>query len=108
MAARLDGPKADGVNLAVNFVFTDVEGVVPPLDRERGAAPPARREARSQGRRHRAHDQGHAREDGARPGRPARLIFGKELDVDGSRTDLLKFFSLLDAPDPNFAIVDLP
>jgi hypothetical protein len=32
-------------------------------------------------------------------------VFSDDIDVDGSRTDLLRFFSLLDAPDPNFAIV---
>ena len=33
------------------------------------------------------------------------LAFSEELDVDGSRLDLLAFLRLLDRPDPNFPIV---
>ena len=42
-----------------------------------------------------------------RPARPALrdMVFSDELDVDGSRLDLLRFFSLLETPEWNFAIV---
>jgi alkyl sulfatase BDS1-like metallo-beta-lactamase superfamily hydrolase len=33
------------------------------------------------------------------------FIFSDEFDVDGSRTALLSFFRLLDAPNPDFPIV---
>jgi alkyl sulfatase BDS1-like metallo-beta-lactamase superfamily hydrolase len=33
------------------------------------------------------------------------FIFSDELNVDGSRMALLRFFGLLDPPDPDFAIV---
>ena len=33
------------------------------------------------------------------------LLFSNELQVEGSRTKLVSFFSLLDDPNPNFAIV---
>jgi alkyl sulfatase BDS1-like metallo-beta-lactamase superfamily hydrolase len=33
------------------------------------------------------------------------LVFSDELDVDGSRTELLSFFGLMDPVDGNFAIV---
>ena len=33
------------------------------------------------------------------------LIFGDELDIDGSRLDLVRFFSLMQAPDETFPIV---
>ena len=40
------------------------------------------------------------------PARPAcEMIFSDELAVEGSRLELLSFFSLLDPPDGNFAIV---
>ena len=104
MAARLNGPKADGVNLAVNFVFTDaketyrlwIENAV--LHHRRvdkvGKADVTVRMTKGMLVRM-ALGQAGLRD----------LIFGKEIAVEGSRTDLLKFFSLLDAPDPNFAIV---
>jgi alkyl sulfatase BDS1-like metallo-beta-lactamase superfamily hydrolase len=104
MAARLDGPKADREKLAVNFVFSDIgeshrlwiENAV--LHHRRGDPDP------------KANVTVHMTKSmllrlalgqaGVRD-----LVFSKEIDVDGSRTDLLRFFSLLDAPDPNFAIV---
>jgi alkyl sulfatase BDS1-like metallo-beta-lactamase superfamily hydrolase len=33
------------------------------------------------------------------------MIFSDQLGVDGSRLDLLSFFSLLDRPEGNFPIV---
>ena len=33
------------------------------------------------------------------------LAFSGELNIDGSRIDLLRFFSLLEAPDATFAVV---
>ena len=104
MAARLDGPKADGEKLRVNFVFTDIgepyrlwiENAV--LHHRRGDPDP---KADVTVRMTKAFllrlALGQA---GLRD-----MIFSKEIDVDGSRTTLLRFFSLLDAPDPNFAIV---
>ena len=106
MAARLDGPKADGVNLSVNFVFTDVkesyrlwiENAV--LHHRRVDKPDRNADVTVHMTKgmlvKMALGQAGLRD----------LIFGKELDVDGSRADLLKFFSLLDAPNPNFAIVE--
>jgi alkyl sulfatase BDS1-like metallo-beta-lactamase superfamily hydrolase len=104
MAARLDGPKADGEKLAVNFVFTDmgesyrlwIENAV--LHHRRGEPDPNANVTVHMTKSlllRLALGQAGVRE----------LVFSKEIDVDGSRTDLLRFFSLLDAPDPNFAIV---
>jgi alkyl sulfatase BDS1-like metallo-beta-lactamase superfamily hydrolase len=104
MAARLDGPKADGVNLRVNFVFTDIgesyrlwiENAV--LHHRRGEPDPKAdvtvRMTKAMLLRL-ALGQAGLRD----------FAFSKEIDVDGNRLDLVKFFSLLDAPDPNFAIV---
>ena len=105
MAARLAGPKADGVNLAVNFVFSDVnesyrlwiENAVLHQRRVEKPLPKADVTVRM--------TKGMLVKMALGQAGLRELIFGKELDVTGSRTDLLKFFSLLDAPNPNFAIV---
>lgn len=105
MAARLNGPKADGKTMTVNFVFTDLgESHVLTLENSvlhhhrRSEPDPAadvtvrltkdfflRMVARQAGLR--------------------EMIFSDDFAVDGSRVDLLTFFSLLDTPDGNFAIV---
>ena len=106
MATRLDGPEADGVSLAVNFVFTDL-GESYRLWIENAVLHHRKLE---QGAKSRADVTVRLTQDfwlrlatgqaGVRD-----LVFSRDIDVDGSRTDLLRFFSLLDAPDPNFAIV---
>jgi alkyl sulfatase BDS1-like metallo-beta-lactamase superfamily hydrolase len=106
MATRLDGPKADGVSLAMNFVFTDLgesyrlwieNAVLHHRKLEKGA--PARADVTVRLTKdfwlRLATGQAGIRD----------LVFSRDIDVDGSRTDLLKFFSLLDPPDPDFAIV---
>jgi alkyl sulfatase BDS1-like metallo-beta-lactamase superfamily hydrolase len=105
MAARLNGPKADGVNLAVNFVFTDVKEsyrlwIENAVLHHRAVEKPDRSAAVTVRMTKGMLVKMALGQAGLRD-----LIFGKELDVTGSRIDLLKFFSLLDAPDPNFAIV---
>jgi linear primary-alkylsulfatase len=105
MAARLNGPKADGVALAVNFVFSDarethrvwIENAV--LHHRRIDEPDAKADVTVHMTKTML-----VRMALGQAG-VSDLVFSKELDVDGSRTDLLKFFSLLDAPDANFAIV---
>lgn len=106
MATRLDGPAADGVSLAVNFVFTDL-GESYRLWIENAVL---HHRKLPKGTKSRADVTVRLSKDfwlrlatgqaGVRD-----LVFSSEIDVDGSRTDLLRFFSLLDAPDPNFAIV---
>jgi len=105
MAARLNGPKADGVNLAVNFVFTDVKEsyrlwIENAVLHHRRVDKPDRKGAVTVRLTKGTLVRMALGQVGLR-----NLIFGKELAVEGSRADLLKFFSLLDAPDPNFAIV---
>jgi alkyl sulfatase BDS1-like metallo-beta-lactamase superfamily hydrolase len=46
MAAALDGPAAEGKNLKVNLVLTDSGEILRAVDRERRAAPQARRRPR--------------------------------------------------------------
>jgi alkyl sulfatase BDS1-like metallo-beta-lactamase superfamily hydrolase len=106
MATRLDGPEADGVSLAVNFVFTDLgesyrlwieNAVLHHRQFAKGAKSPADVTVRLTRDFWLRLATGQA---GVRD-----LVFSDDIDVEGSRTDLLRFFSLLDAPDPNFAIV---
>ena len=104
MAARLNGPDAEGKNTRINFVFTDAgESWVAWLensvlhyrrtepDREADATVKLTRDFLIRS----AIGQTGIRD----------LIFSKDLDVDGSRLELLSFFSLLDKPDGNFPIV---
>jgi alkyl sulfatase BDS1-like metallo-beta-lactamase superfamily hydrolase len=104
MATRLDGPGAAGKRLVINFVFTDL-GETFVLTLENAVLHHERREA----------DPGAGvtlrltkdffldlttGQAGLRD-----MIFSDDLEVDGSRTELLSFFSLLDQPDGRFAIV---
>jgi alkyl sulfatase BDS1-like metallo-beta-lactamase superfamily hydrolase len=104
MATRLDGPKADGKRLTLNFVFTDLgESFV--LDVENAVLHHERRDPDPQAsvtvRLTRdlllrlATQQAGLRE----------LVGSDELDVEGSRIDLLAFFSLFDRPGGSFPIV---
>ena len=104
MAARLDGPGADGKHLKFNFVFTDVgethvvelENAV--LHHRRGEPDPD-----ADATVHLTRDllvrlvTGQA---GLRD-----VVFSDSLHVEGSRLELLSFLSLLDRPDGRFPIV---
>ena len=105
MATRIDGPKAASRDpLTLNFVFTDV-GETYVLNVENGVLHHWQRNA----------DPGAA--VSVKLTRPlflkmvtgqvglSDLIFSDELDVDGSRAELLAFFGLMDPVDGNFAIV---
>ena len=104
MATRLNGPKADGKEMTFNFVFKDVGTTI--VVRVENAVL-------------------HHKETTPDPNADATvtvtrpfwlkvitkqasisdLVFSDELQVVGSRTRLVSFFSLLDDPNPNFAIV---
>ncbi len=104
MAARLNAPRAADKRLTLNFVFTDLgESYV--LELENAVLHHARRdpdpEAAATVRLTRefllrlATQQAGLRD----------MLFSDELAVEGSRLDLLSFFSLLDQPDGSFPIV---
>ena len=104
LAVRIDGPKADGKNLTLNFIFTDVgESYVLTLanavlhHKRRDADPNADVTVRITKELliRLATKQAGLKE----------TIFSNELDVDGSRMALLSFFSLIEEPNPKFAIV---
>jgi linear primary-alkylsulfatase len=104
LAARLDGPKADGKDTKINLVFTDL-GESWVLYLENAVLHAARREM-----------DGSAAatvkltrpmlvrlvtgETGLR-----ELVFSDELGVEGSRLELLSFLRLLDRPGKPFPIV---
>ena len=104
MAVRLDASKAEGKELALNFVFTDlgesyvleVENAV--LHHRRAEPDPA---AAATVRLTRdflvrlATGRAGLRE----------TIFSDDLEVEGSRLALLSFFSMLDRPDGRFPII---
>ncbi|MFN2375627.1 MAG: alkyl/aryl-sulfatase [Candidatus Binatia bacterium] len=104
MAARVNGPGAEGKELTINFVFTDAgETHVVTLansvlhHRRRDADPAADATIRL------TRDflvKMSVGEAGLR-----EMIFSDDLAVDGSRLDVLSFFSALDRPDGKFAIV---
>ncbi len=105
MATRIDGPKAAARDpLTLNFVFTDL-GETYVLNVENGVLHHWQRAA----------DPGAAvTVELTRPlflrmvtGQVGLedLIFSDELDVDGSRAELLAFFGLMDPVDGSFAIV---
>jgi alkyl sulfatase BDS1-like metallo-beta-lactamase superfamily hydrolase len=104
MAARLNGPEADGKDTRINFIFTDAgESYVAWLENSvlqyRRADPDPGADATIKLTRdfliRSATGQAGIRD----------MIFSKDLDVDGNRLALLSFFSLLDRPDGNFPIV---
>ena len=104
MAARVNGPKADGKSLRLNFTFTDLgENWVLSLDnsvlhaRQRDADPNAAATVKltRDFLVKLATQQAGLRE----------MLFSDDLAVEGSRLELLSFFSLLDSPDGLFPIV---
>ncbi len=104
MAARLNGPEADGKRMTLNFVFTDLdESYVLTLENavlhHRRAEPDPGAAATVKLTRDflvkLATGQAGLRD----------MLFASDLDVEGSRIDLFTFFSLLDRPDGRFAIV---
>jgi alkyl sulfatase BDS1-like metallo-beta-lactamase superfamily hydrolase len=104
MAARLDGPRADGKHLVVNLVLTDLgethvlELRNAVLHHRRGEPDP-----RANATLRLTHEFFLRMVTGSAGLRDA--IFSDELSVDGSRIDLLSFLSLLEKSDGRFAIV---
>jgi alkyl sulfatase BDS1-like metallo-beta-lactamase superfamily hydrolase len=104
MAVRLNGPKAEGKTMRLNFVFTDTrETHVLVLDnavlhhKRREPDPRATVTVRLT-------KDFLARLAAGQAGLK-EMIFSNDLDVDGSRLDLLGFFRLLDTPTGAFNVV---
>ncbi len=105
MAARLDAERAAGVRLKLNVVFTDLDEIhvltVENSVLHHHRAPALDPEATATMRLTRAFL---VEVSTGRVGLRA-MVFSDEFDADGSRLDLLSFFSMLDRPDGRFAIV---
>ncbi len=103
MAARLDGPKAEGLDLAVNFIFSDrgegyhlwLENAVLHSEPHRGQAADVTLTLSHELFLKMAINQAGIKD----------TLFSDELDIDGNRLDMLKFMGLFDKPDGRFAIV---
>ena len=104
MAARLNGPKADGKTATINYIFTDLnESYVLRLENSvlhhRRADPDPTADATVKLTRpllvRLATGQAGLRD----------LVFSDELHVEGSKLALVDFLRLFDPADPNFPIV---
>jgi alkyl sulfatase BDS1-like metallo-beta-lactamase superfamily hydrolase len=104
MATRLNGLKADGKQIKLNFVFTDLEeSYVLTLENAVLHHRHAERDPRADATVMLTRDflvRLATRQAGLR-----EMLFSDDLTVEGSRTALLNFFSLLDSPDGSFPIV---
>jgi len=104
MAVRLDGPKAAGKTMVLNIVFTDIgESYVLTLKNavlHHNAATPDPRADVTLEVTHELFVRMLIGDAGLK-----ETIFSDDLDVSGSRMDLLRFLMLLDKPDSNFNIV---
>jgi alkyl sulfatase BDS1-like metallo-beta-lactamase superfamily hydrolase len=104
MATRLRGPEAAGKRIVLNFVFRDL-GQTFVLTLENGVLHHEQRPADPDAgfTLRLSHDFFLRLTTGQAGLREA--IFSDELDVEGSRTELLAFFRLLEQPDGRFPIV---
>jgi alkyl sulfatase BDS1-like metallo-beta-lactamase superfamily hydrolase len=104
MAARLNGPDAEGAVLSVNFVFTDLnESYLLDISNAVLHHQPSEPGTQANATLKLTH------------GMFIRMLTGKaglkdmllsdEIELEGSKLDLLKFFSLFDKPDGRFNIV---
>jgi alkyl sulfatase BDS1-like metallo-beta-lactamase superfamily hydrolase len=104
MAARVIGPKAEGKDVVLNFVFTDL-GVTHVLELSNGVLHHREREADpAAGATVRLTHEFLLRLSTGQAGL-RELVFSDDLHVEGSRVALLEFFTLLDRPDGRFPIV---
>ncbi len=104
MAVRLDGPKAEGKEMSINLVFTDIgESYVLTVKNavlhHRRSAPSPKANATLAV----THDLFVRMLVGK--ANMKETLFSDKLKVTGSRTDLLRFLALFDRPKTNFNIV---
>ena len=104
MAVRLNGPDAEGVDLKVNFVFTDLDES---YLLEIGNAVLHHRPFRTADEADATLRLTHEMFIGMLTGQAGLkdLLLSDDVDLEGNRLDLLKFFSLLDKPEGRFNIV---
>jgi len=104
MAARVIGPKADGKSITINFVFSDL-GETHVVTLENAVLHHHKREADPSASATMTLTREFLVKMSIGEAGIGKMIFSSELDVEGSRLDLVTFFSVLDRPDGGFAIV---
>ncbi len=104
MAARLNGPDAEGVELRVNFVFTDL-GQSHLLEISNAVLHhwPSDPETEASATLKLTHDLFLQMITGKAG--MAELLLSDDLELAGSKLDLVRFFSLFDKPEGRFSIV---
>jgi alkyl sulfatase BDS1-like metallo-beta-lactamase superfamily hydrolase len=104
MAVRLNGPEADGVALSVNFVFTDLdESYLLEIDNSVLHHRPSGPEAVADATLRITHGMFISMLTGQAG--LTDMLLSDQVEMEGSKLDLLKFFSLLDRPEGRFNIV---
>jgi alkyl sulfatase BDS1-like metallo-beta-lactamase superfamily hydrolase len=104
MAARLNGPKADGKNMIINLVLTDL-GTTYVLELENSVLRHYRREPHPDANAslkitHELYLKMLTGKAGVK-----ETLFSDDLKIEGNRLDLLAFFKLFDKPEGTFDIV---
>jgi alkyl sulfatase BDS1-like metallo-beta-lactamase superfamily hydrolase len=106
MATRLNGPEAEGVNLRVDFVFTDL-GESYRLDIDNAVLhhhpQAADDETGANATLRLTHEMFLAMVTGKSGLKD--LLLSEDIELEGSKLDLLKFFSLFDKPEGRFDVV---
>jgi alkyl sulfatase BDS1-like metallo-beta-lactamase superfamily hydrolase len=104
MAVRLNGPDAEGVELSVNIVFTDLgESYLLDIGNSVLHHQPSGSDTAADATMMLTHGLFIRMLTGKAGLR--ELLFSDELELEGSELDLLKFFSLFDQPEGRFDIV---
>jgi alkyl sulfatase BDS1-like metallo-beta-lactamase superfamily hydrolase len=100
----LNGPDAEGVELRVNFVFTDLgESYLLEVGNSVLHHHPAHPDTPADATLKLTHEMFLAMLTGKAGLK--ELLLSDEIELEGSKLDLLKFLSLLDKPDGRFNIV---
>ena len=104
MAVRLNGPDAEGVELSVNFVFTELGeshllNISNAVLHHRPSQPDMPADATLK-MTHGMFLSMLAGQAGLKD-----LLISDEIELQGSKLDLLRFFSLLDKPEGRFEMV---
>lgn len=104
MAARLNGPDAEGVELRVNFVFTDLnESYLLDISNAVLHHWPSNPDAEANATLRLSHEMFIQMLTGKAGLKD--MFLSDQLELEGSKLDLVKFFSLFDKPDGRFNIV---
>jgi alkyl sulfatase BDS1-like metallo-beta-lactamase superfamily hydrolase len=104
MATRLNGPEADGKEMTINFVFTDL-GETHILHLENAVLHHHKGEADANANATLTLTHPMWLKFITRQVTLNDMLFSDELSIAGSRLDLIAFFRLLDEPNESFAIV---